>query len=116
MIRTISKSRDKIREVIRGNLAKATMGHIFRVKNRVRKTTEMVLAWYVDRQNRCGVPIDGPMIWYKVKALYKEVARKTNKTNLPEFKASRGSNFNFMKCPGIRKVKVSAVQAFPSMP
>ena len=84
------KHQDKIREVIRDNPAKSTIWHSFRVKNPVLKTTERVLTQYVNRQNRDGVAIDGPMTWYKVKASFKEVARKTNMTDPPKFKASRG--------------------------
>ena len=72
----------------------------------------------------CGyVCVDGPMTQFKVKALYKEVARKTSVTDPSEFKTSRGCSFNFINCHGLRKIKVSgetassdisAVQVFPS--
>ena len=72
------------------------------MKNPVLKTTERVLAWCVARQDRRGVPVDGPMTWCKVKALYKEVARKTNEMDPTEFKPARGWSFNLMKCHSLR--------------
>ena len=84
------------------------MAHLQK-RNPVLKTTERVLTWYVDRQNRHGVPADGLVIQYKAKALYK-VARKRNVTDPPEFKASRGWSFNFIKHHGLENVKCQEKQ------
>lgn len=110
-IRTVYKNKNKIRQVVRGNPTQATLLHSFKVANPVLKSTEKVLARYVRRQNRHGVPIDGTVIRHKAKALYKEVARKMNVADPPNFKASRGWSFNFLKRHSLRSVKLTGEAA-----
>ena len=122
-IHTIFKDRE-IKKMAKSSAVQSnTLMQSLTLRKLTLQDIERVIARFLQKQNRLGLPFNEGMIRRKAKTIYKEVARMRGITNPPHFIASEGWCSKFIWRHNLCRVSVTgeaasadetAAQEFPS--